>query len=326
MRCHATAIAGSFLVVASMLTGCSSGSSDGDGIEISVTHPDDLYGLPWHVGRDQGFFEDAGVTISKIVPAEGGGATLQNVVAGRLPFGEVATGAVVKGVEEGAPIQVVGGGVQSVSDVLWVAAGEGGPADAAASAGTTWGYTNPGSVTEAMSHLVPTAAGIEGVERESTGGTGAGIALLEAGDVDLAYASPRVVAEQGDGLRVVLDSSEHVPVYQQTVIVSSRDYASDNPEEAEALLAGYHESVEWIYANPEEAAELWAEQADIDADTALELVQRAVDAEHWGVAFNPEALEAAAEGLAVTDGIKSVDWSEFATTDHLPEDARGELP
>ncbi|WP_366076858.1 hypothetical protein [uncultured Aeromicrobium sp.] len=76
------------------------------------------------------------MAIDKITPAEGGGATLQNVVAGRLPFGEVATGAVVKGHRQGAPIQVVGGAVQSVFDVLWVAAGDSGPATAA---GARWG-------------------------------------------------------------------------------------------------------------------------------------------------------------------------------------------
>src|SRR5689334_6468426 len=112
--------------IALAVSGCGSGGGGGTadkgaGIEISVTHPEDLYGLPWAVGREKGFFEQAGVKIDKIVPAEGGGTTLQNVVAGRLPFGEVATGAVVNGFTEGAPIQVIGGGVQSVSDVLWVA-------------------------------------------------------------------------------------------------------------------------------------------------------------------------------------------------------------
>lgn len=314
---------------AALLAACGGGggsASGEDGIEISVTHPEDLYGVPWTVGREQGFFEDAGVTISKIVPAEGGGTTLQNVVAGKLPFGEVATGAVVNGYEAGAPIQVIGGAVQSVSDVLWVAGGEGGPTDAASASGSTWGYTNPGSVTEAMSQMVPEAADIGDVETKSTGGTGEGIALLEAGDVDLAYAPPRTVAEQGDALRVVVDSSDYVPVYQQTVIVSGRDYAKQHPDEAKALLEGYAESVSWIEENPAEAAELWASSADLDPQVAEGLLQTAIDTDYWGVAFNPDALSAAADGLALTDDIASVDWAGLATDEYLPEDAKGELP
>ncbi|MGE2836152.1 ABC transporter substrate-binding protein [Mycobacterium sp. SMC-4] len=312
-----------------VLSGCGSGSESADGaagIEISVTHPDDLYGLPWKVGQAQGFFKDAGVEISKIVPAEGGGTTLQNVVAGRLPFGEVATGAVVKGFQEGAPVQAIGGGVQSVSDVLWVALKDSPLTSVEQTANSRWGFTNPGSVTEAMSFMVPEAAGIAGVERKSTGGSGAGIALLEANEVDVAYASPRTAAEQQDGLKVVVDSSDYVPVYQQTVIVSGRDYAQKNPEQARALLDGYSKSVEWITDNPADAAALWAESTDIDPQVADQLVTNAVAAKHWSVSFSPEALQAAAKGLSLTDGIESVDWKGLATTDYLPDDSKGELP
>lgn len=317
-------------VTALVLSGCGGSSSQSaggaEGIEISVTHPDDLYGLPWKVGQAQGFFEDAGVTIAKIVPAEGGGTTLQNVVAGRLPFGEVATGAVVKGFQEGAPVQAIGGGVQSVSDVLWVALDSSPLASVEQTANTSWGFTNPGSVTEAMSFLVPEAAGIAGVERKSTGGSGAGIALLEAGEVDVAYASPRTVAEQKGALKVVVDSADFVPVYQQTVIVSGRDYAQKNPDQARALLDGYGQSVQWITDNPAEAAKLWAESTDIDPQVATDLVANAVEAGHWNVSFNPEALNSAAKGLALTDGIESVDWSSLATTDYLPDNDKGQLP
>ncbi|MDG4664858.1 ABC transporter substrate-binding protein [Mycobacterium sp. 236(2023)] len=313
-----------------VLSGCGGSGSESAGgpagIEISVTHPDDLYGLPWKVGQAQGFFEESGVTIAKIVPAEGGGTTLQNVVAGRLPFGEVATGAVVKGFQEGAPVQAIGGGVQSVSDVLWVALDSSPLTSVEQTANTRWGFTNPGSVTEAMSFLVPEAAGIGGVERKSTGGSGAGIALLEANEVDVAYASPRTVAEQKGALKVVVDSADFVPVYQQTVIVSGRDYAQKNPEQARALLDGYAKSVTWITENPAEAAKLWADSTDIDPQVATDLVTNAVEAGHWSVSFNPEALNSAAKGLALTDGIESVDWNSLATTEYLPDNDKGQLP
>jgi len=319
-------IAVSALALVATLTACGGGSSEsGEAIEISVTHPEDLYGLPWTVGQEEGLFSDAGVEISKVVPAEGGGTTLQNVVAGRLPFGEVATGAVVNGFNAGAPVQIIGGGVQSVSDVLWVVEKDSDISDAAKLGGTTWGFTNPGSVTEAMSQMVPAAAGFD-VKTKSTGGTGAGIALLEAGDVDVTYAPPRTVAEKGDALRQVVRSSEHVPVYQQTVIVAGRDYAKKHPEQAKALLKGYGDAVEWIYDNPEKAAELWAEKTDIEPEVATELVAAAVEADHWGLAFQPDALRAAAEGLALTDDVASVDWNELATDEYLPENAKGQLP
>lgn len=313
-----------------LLAGCGGGDA-GDGLEavsVSVTHPEDLYGLPWNVGVEHGMFEENGVQIEEIIPSEGGGTTLQNVISGRLPFGEVATGAIVSGFEEGAPVQVIGGGIQSVSDTLWVTTQDSPLESLEDAEGMRWGFTNPGSVTEAQSFLVPEGVGFdpEAVERTSTGGTGAGIALLEAGDVDLTYAPPRVAKEQSETLKVLGSSSDYVNSYQQTMIISSRDYAGENEDTAKGLLAGYAAAVDWINENPKDAAALWAEKADLEADVAEELLQDALDADHWSVAYNPEAIESAGHGLEFTHGITDFDWSELLTDAYLPDDLKGEIP
>lgn len=313
------------------LAACGGSSEGGSGpaaVTVSVTHPEDLYGLPWEVGIEQGFFEEAGVQIEQIVPSEGGGTTLQNVVSGQLPFGEVATGAIVSGFNEGAPVQVIGGGIQSVSDVSWVTLPDSELTSLEEAGDARWGFTNPGSVTEAMSFLTPEGAGLDptAIDRTSTGGTGAGIALLEAGDVDLTYASPRVAMENADSLKVIGSSSDHVPSYQQTMIISSRDYAAENPETARALLQGYSDAVDWIEANPAEAAEFWAGIADLEVSAAEEILNTALEANHWGIAYNPEALEAAAQGLGYTDDLEEVNWGELLTDEYLPEDQKGTIP
>lgn len=309
--------------------GDSSGNADDPAtVTVSVTHPEDLYGLPWEVGIEQGFFEDAGVKVEQIIPSEGGGTTLQNVVSGKLPFGEVSTGAIVSGFNEGAPVQVIGGGIQSVSDVAWVALSDTELTSLEDAKDARWGFTNPGSVTEAMSFLTPEGAGLDPtvMERTSTGGTGAGIALLEAGDVDITYASPRVAMENADRLKVLGSSSDYVPSYQQTMIISSRDYASKNPETARALLQGYSDAVDWIESNPAEAAAFWATLADLDVAAAEDILNASLEADHWGIAYNPEALKAAEQGLAYTDGLESVDWSELLTDEYLPEGQKGQIP
>lgn len=314
-----------------VLTACGGTGNDGDGpveVTVSVTHPEDLYGLPWEVGRDQGFFEDAGVIVAEIIPSEGGGTTLQNLVSGRLPFGEVATGAIVAGAAEGAPIQVIGGGIQSVADVTWVTLIDSDMVTLADAQDARWGFTNPGSVTQAMSYLTPAGLGMDplSTDRTATGGTGAGIALLEAGDVDLTYSSPRVTLDNADRLKLLGNSADVIPAYQQTLIVSSRNYASENPDVARAVLAGYQQSIEWINDNPEAAAEFWAELADLDVDDAQSILNDALAADHWGVAYNPDALRAAAEGLRFTHDMDSVDWSELLTDEYLPDGHTGQIP
>lgn len=318
------------------LTACAGGagapaesdSAEVTQITVSVTHPEDLYGLPWEIGRDRGFFEEAGVEITEIIPSEGGGTTLQNVVSGSLPFGEVAAGAVVAGAMEGAPVQVIGGGIQSVADVGWVTLQDSELQSLEDAEGARWGFTNPGSVTQAQSFLTPEALGFDpaAVDRTSTGGTGAGIALLEAGDVDLTYASPRVALENADTLRLLGVSSDYVPAYQQTFIISSRDYAEQNPEVARGVLEGYHRAIEWINENPDEAGEFWAGIAELDVEDAQQILNDALAADHWGVAYNPEAIEAAGAGLVYTHEIEDFDWSELLTDEYLPEGEKGQIP
>lgn len=324
------AVAMTTLLVCGTATSCTSEETEEGGVQkvsVSVTHPEDLYGLPWEVARQQGFFKDAGVVVEKVVPSSGGGGTLQNVVSGQLPFGEVATGAIVNGTKEGAPVQVIGGGIQSVFDVEWATGAGSDLRKPAQAKEARWGYTNEGSVSEAMSFLVPERAGMDLPEkaRKSTGGSGEGIALLEAGDVDLAYASPRTLAES-DKLRSVIRSDRYVPEYQQTMIVSSRDYAKKHPKTAKALLAGYAKAIEWIYANPDKAGDLWAKKADMDKADARGIISDAVEAEHWSVAYNPKALKAAGEGLKATDGLKSVAWRDILTDAYLPAEHKGEIP
>lgn len=324
----AAAVAATALVA---LTGCGSDGAGEGGMEsvtVSLTHPDDLYGLPWNVGVEQGLFEENGVQIEEFVPSEGGGTTLQNVISGRLPFGEVATAAIVSGYLEGAPVQVVGSGVQSVADVLWVAPKDSDLETLEDAEDKRWGFTSPGSVTEAQSYLVPDAIGYgyEAVERTSTGGTGAGIALLEAGDVDLAYASPRVAADQSETFKVLGASSDYVEQYQQTMIISSRNYAEENPEATKALLAGYAASIDWIHENPEDAAALWAETADMDVADAEQILQDVLAADYWSVGYNPDAIDAAADALVFTHDVKDFDWSELLTDEYLPDDHKGEIP
>lgn len=306
-----------------------SGSDAGtelESITVSVAQATNINGLAWRVGQSEGFFEDAGVIVEEIIPAEGGGTALQNVVSGDLPFGQVATGAIVNGFLEGAPIQVIAGATQSVLEIGW-GVGIDSPIQTVEDlADVRWGFTSPGSVTEAMSYMVPAAAGLGDVDRASTGGVGAGIALLEAGDIGVTFLPPEVAAANADTLRVILTSEEYIPSYQTTMIVSSRDYAEKNPEITRAVLRGLSDAIDWIKDNPAGAGEILAESAELDPGEATELVQGYIDVDLWGLAFNPEALKAGAEGLKYTDGIDSVDWNSILTDEYLPEGQKGQIP
>lgn len=308
--------------------GASDASAEATHVTVSVAQAQDINGLLWAVGQQEGFFEDHGVIVDEVIPAEGGGTTLQNVIAGDLPFGQVATSALVSAYNEGLPIKVIAGATQVPYEIGWGVEAGSNYQSVDDLEGTTWGYTNPGSVTEAMSYLVPLRAGLDmdKIKRVSTGGVGAGIALLEAGEVDVTFTPPLVALENADNLRVVVPANEVVPVYGLTMIVTARDYAAENPEVAKGVLLGAQESIEWIAANPEAAAELYAESVEVDVADALKIIEMYIEVEVFGLAFNPDALEAVAEGLKYTDGLESVDWKGLLTDEFLPEGLKGQIP
>lgn len=324
--------------VTALAAGCAGGGTgdqngdDGSGepvhISVSVAQANDINGLWWRVGQELGFFEDHGVIVDDFLAAEGGGDTLQAVLAGDLPFGQVATSALVNAHLQGAPITIIAGATQSPYEIGWAVMNDSPIQTVEDLEGKTWGFTNAGSVTEAMSYLVPAHAGLDmdSIERVATGGVGAGIALLESGDVDVTFVPPLVAEEQKDTLRVVVHADEYVPDYELTMITASTTYLEQNPEVAKGLLLGLQDAAEWIKANPDEAGEIYAGVVQVDPEIGKQLVQRYIDIDLWGLAYNPATLEVAAEGLQYTDGIESVDWGSLLTDEYLPEDAKGQIP
>ena len=59
--------------------------------DIVVTHYASLlYGTPYAIALDKGFFKQAGVDVSSILTSKGGGTSVRNMMAGETLFAEVA--------------------------------------------------------------------------------------------------------------------------------------------------------------------------------------------------------------------------------------------
>src|SRR6476661_6254538 len=88
---------------------------------ITVTHwGSAFYGAPYAVAIEKGFFKKRGVDITGILTSAGGGTSVRNTLAGDLPFGEVALPAAIMAINSGQPLRIIGGGVESVADILWI--------------------------------------------------------------------------------------------------------------------------------------------------------------------------------------------------------------
>src|SRR6185312_5634305 len=76
-----------------------------------------MLGVPFAVALDKGFFAKAGVTGA--VGGEGGGNVVRNVLANALPYGEIATQALIAAAKDGIPLVAVNTGA-STADNQWV--------------------------------------------------------------------------------------------------------------------------------------------------------------------------------------------------------------
>lgn len=325
MKSRIALIAGA-AAAALAVSACGSGGATGvTSFDIAVSNASEPYSIPWLVGKDQGFFEKHGVTIGEIVPGKGGGTTVRNMLSGDLPIADVGFTSVMESSESGAPLAVVGGATQSVYGLDFYALDSNTKVQGIGDIGK-WAYTNPQSVTQALTYILPEVTGAtQAIERTSSGGVGEGVALLEAGDVDVAVVPPSVVAKS-DKFRVVVSSADHLKKFQQSVITTTPEFAERNPDTVKAVIAGYADAVAFIRENPDRAAQLYADYIDIDIAHAAAIVDRAIQYDNWSAGFDPEAIEQAVEAQRMVMDRTDIEFCGLFQKTFLPENVSAALP
>src|SRR5262245_34660124 len=63
--------------------------------------------LPWAVALQTGMFKEAGLDIDGITAGAGGGTSLRNMLAGELPYAEIATSAAIAGSLAGVELKAL---------------------------------------------------------------------------------------------------------------------------------------------------------------------------------------------------------------------------
>lgn len=297
-------------------------------IQIAVSHPTDIYIIPWLAAQDQGFLQKHGVKITKIVAGKGGTTTLRDVLQGGLAMGEVGYTAIPKGyVTGGAKVEVVGGAVQSLYNVRFYTLSSNKNINSLKDV-KTWAFTNPGSVTQSLTFLIPQVAGINpsSIKRVAAGGLGEGIALLEAHKVDIAVVPPSVALKNPGKFKLVVDPTKYLKGFQQSAIVTSPNYAKSNPNVVRGVLAAYQEGVKWVESHPNKAGELYAKQAKVSPKIGTQIVKGASAVNSWDVGFNPSALKNAAKALKATNFKHAVPYCKMFNANYLPQGASKSLP
>ena len=312
------------------LVACLAMASPAHGFQLAVSQ----YGrvtatLPWAVAMEKGYFTDAGIKIDEVIAGAGGGTTLRNVLASDLPYGEVATSAAIAARRSGLDIVIVNTASSHIGEIALVANPKSNVHKIQDLAGKKAGFTNPKSTSELLLRLALKEAGMAGkVEPVSTGGFGAGLTALDTGGIDAAPLIDPILTLQPERYRVIFSFADLIPRMTWLVGITSRKFASENPEMVRKLIRVHRRAVDYIYANRDDAMRIYAKVWNADPKEVAKYFPKYFTYEgEWSRGgFEKAALEKMSEGMELVGDVdKPVDWSKVIDQQFLPKDQQAPL-
>lgn len=295
--------------------------------QITVTHWGALmYGAPYAVAMEKGFFKEAGVDIDGILTSKGGGTTVRNVMAGGLPYGEVALSAAVAAQKQGIDLRIVNGGVGTAADILWVVKPDSPLRSVKELAGKKVAYTSPKSVSDMLLTMTLDKAGLrpEQVTRIATGGIGPGLTALDQGGVVAAPIMDPIWSREKAKYRPLFLIKDELPRMMQTVGITTAEFAKASPDKLRAIIRARAKGVAYVYAHPDEAGAIFAKAYKLPEALGKAAVRNMVEVRYWSEGkLDREAMDAMVRGLAVIGEIEGkVDWSTIVDESFLPAELR----
>ncbi|NYT22536.1 ABC transporter substrate-binding protein [Alcaligenaceae bacterium] len=297
---------------------------------LTVTHwGSGMYGLPFAIALDKGFFKDAGVDVTGFITSAGGGTTVRNAMASDIPYGEVALPAALAAIKQGVKLTIVHAGVVSLADNVWVATKDSPLSSIEDLKGKNLGYSSPRSVTDMVSTVALSEKGmLDEVKRTAVGSTSSALTALREGGVDVIYMIEPALSSHMDSLKIVFRSSEALPQMTQTVGVVRSDYLEKNGKIIEAIIEGRRRGVEYLTQHPEEAAESLARHYKLDPAVAKSAVDSVLadKAPYWSDGrLDYDGMEAMLRGLVMVKAIDEgpFDWKTVVDERFLPAELRG---
>ena len=295
---------------------------------ITVTHwGSAFYGAPYAVAMEKGFFKAHGVDITGILTSNGGGTSVRNTLAGDMPYGEVALPAAIEAINSGQPLVIIGGGTDSVGDILWVAKKGSAMSGIKDIVGKKIGFTAPGSVTNMLILMAMKAQGIDPatVKLIPAGGIGANISAVVNGAIDAGMSGEPVWSENQDKVQAVFWTKDVLPPnMMQTVAITTTDFAKTGATQLRAILAARREGVDYIIAHPDESAEITARAYNGNPELYKKVFRNLLSFNYWSDGrLDYDGMNRMVEGLQIVGKQKGpVDWAKIVDASFLPADLK----
>jgi NitT/TauT family transport system substrate-binding protein len=296
---------------------------------LTVTHwSDGMYGVPFAVALEKGYFKANGVDVTGFITSEGGGTSVRNAMASEIPYGEVALPAAIAAIKQGVPVTIVHSGVPSVADLLWVELKDNNITSLEQMKGKTIGYSSPKSSTDMVTTMALEHIGLTGqVQRKTVGASGTTMIALEQKAVDVAYMTEPSYSALRDKVKIAFRSTDIIPPVTQTVGVVRTDYLKAHPDIIKGIIKARMQGVEFIKAHRDEAAQILAKYYKLDPAVAKSAIDNCLDTDpnYWSTGrFDYTSMNTMLKGLVLVKAIEPgpFDWKTVVDESALPASER----
>ena len=295
--------------------------------DIVVTHYGSLlYGVPYAIAMEKGWFKEAGVDVTGILTSKGGGTSVRNMMAGDTLFAEVALPAALSAIKEGFNIKIISGGTDGRSSFWVTRPGEkiDKPEDLK---GKRFVYSRPKSVSESITLAVLKSwdVPVADVKMVAIGDFGAGLTALEHNKIDIAIIPEPIYSQKekaGVKYKTLPWLDEKLPAYAQTVGIATDEAIAKNGPKLKAVIEARRKGVEFLYANPKESAAILAKAYNLPPDVAASAMNNILkmNPTWWNHGeLKQPLMEAMAEALGSVGALQlPIDWKAATNASFLP--------
>jgi len=284
--------------------------------------------LPWAVALEKGMFKDAGLDIDGLTAGSGGGTAMRNMLASELPFGEVATPVAVAAAKSGIELKIIYAASNQIGELAWASKPDSNINSIKDLVGRRVAFTNPKSTTEMVIRYALKMEGLtDKVEVIPLGGLGPALTALSQGAVAAApIVDPRLTLQPKEQ-KILFYASKYYPQFPWEVGVTTKEFADKHPDTVRRIIAVRRKAVEYIYAHPKEAAEVYAKVWNVSQQEAEAILPKFFEWKHWSAGnFSAEGLAALTEGLNLVGEVSGpVDWPALIDQSYLDKDLQRPL-
>ncbi len=262
--------------------------------------------LPYAIALEKGFFKEEGLAIDGFIQSHGGGTSVRNMLASDLPVAEMALPAAIAAFKQGIDVRIIADHANTIGELVWVAK-KGSPVKTVADLkGKKAAFTSPRSVTEIIVKTVLKRHGLlDQTETIAAGGIGAALTALNNGAVDAATLVDPVLTKRGHEYQVVFAAANELPNLSWAMFVTTAKYLSTNEEKVRKIVRARAKAVDFIYANREETARIYAKHWNVSEAEAKAILPKFYEIRHWKRGeFNMQGFATMLEGMELVGALE----------------------